>query len=214
MVRRRLPSRQHIQASWQATRPTGRPRPHLQWRCRHCINSCRSRWPAHHLPRAQEDTQNRRRPPFHTLHSLRIFTSPNHLHHSLILTPSQTFFTLISTLLTLSALIYTFTITSSHANQSISLPIASANPEPILYPLQKWTPPNWFHAVLNLPLSHESDRRKIKQEVRIMRGWQWNLVPLLILGVVVCGVAVWEWLGARRRGRQGRERTGEKIEGL
>ncbi|KIW32064.1 uncharacterized protein PV07_03638 [Cladophialophora immunda] len=110
--------------------------------------------------------------------------------------------TVLSALLTLSALIYTFVVTAQTDDQTINLTVAAANPEPKMYPLDNWTPENWFVAVLALPLAHASDRRDIRNNLRLMRGWRWNLIPLFILGVVVAVLAVWE-LVSGRRWRQG-----------
>lgn len=106
-------------------------------------------------------------------------------------------------MLTLAALIYTFVLTNNHDNQSIDLTVAAANPEPLMYPLEEWTPENWFVAVLDLPLALPSDRRKIRQELRIMRGWRWNLIPLFILGLIVATLAVLQLVGGQRWRRQG-----------
>jgi hypothetical protein len=106
--------------------------------------------------------------------------------------------TVLSAMLTLAALIYTFVLTAQTDDQTINLTVAAANPEPLMYPLDKWTPENWFVAVLDLPLARDSDRSKISNNLRLMRGWRWNLIPLFILGVVVASLAVWELVGGRR----------------
>jgi hypothetical protein len=106
--------------------------------------------------------------------------------------------TVLSAMLTLAALIYTFVLTAQTDDQTINLTVAAANPEPLMYPLDKWTPENWFVAVLDLPLARDSDRSKINNNLRLMRGWRWNLIPLFILGVVVAALAVWELVGGRR----------------
>ena len=123
---------------------------------------------------------------------------------------------ILSTCLTLAAIIYTFILTAQTDDQSINLTVAALNPEPTKYPLDNWTPENWFIAVLALPLTHESDRSKIRNELHLMRGWRYNLIPLFVLGVVVSGLAVWELVGGRRW-RQGdskekfRGRVGEQY---
>jgi hypothetical protein len=104
----------------------------------------------------------------------------------------------LSAMLTLAAIIYTFVLTAQTDDQSINLTVAAANPEPGFYPLDNWTPENWFVAVLDLPLAHDSDRRTIRNNLRLMRGWRWNLIPLFILGVTVASLALWELLGGRR----------------
>jgi len=114
--------------------------------------------------------------------------------------------TLLSALLTLSALIYTFVVTHQTDHQSIDLAIAAQNPEPLAYPQDKWTPENWFVAVLALPLAHDSDRQTIRNHLRLMRGWRWNLIPLFILGVVVCVLAGLELFRGRRWIEQKREK--------
>lgn len=111
--------------------------------------------------------------------------------------------TVLSALLTLAAIIYTFVLASQSDDQSINLTVAAANPEPGFYPLDNWTPDNWFIAILDLPLAHDSDRSKIRNMLRLMRGWKWNLIPLFILGVVVASLAVWELIGRGRWRRQG-----------
>ncbi|KAK5052732.1 hypothetical protein LTR84_002598 [Exophiala bonariae] len=106
--------------------------------------------------------------------------------------------TVLSAMLTLAALIYTFILTAQTDDQTIDLAVAAANAQPLAYPLDKWTPENWFTAVLELPLAHDSDRRKINQQLRLMRGWRWNLIPLLSLGVTVAILAVIQLLRGRR----------------
>ena len=131
--------------------------------------------------------------------------------------------TVFSALLALAALIYTFVLTAQTDHQSINPTVAAANPEPLFYPLDKWTPENWFIAVLALPLAHDSDRRDIHHNLHLMRGWRWNLIPLFLLGVAVASLALWELL-AGRRWRQGdskeklrdpwqnsHPRTGERV---
>lgn len=106
--------------------------------------------------------------------------------------------TVLSALLTLAALIYTFVLTAQTDDQSINLAVAAANPEPLMYPNDNWTPENWFTAVLALPLAHASDRRDIRNHLRLMRGWRWNLIPLFIIGAVVALLAIWELIRGRR----------------
>jgi len=106
--------------------------------------------------------------------------------------------TVLSAMLTLAALIYTFVLTAQTDDQTIDLAVAAANAQPLMYPLDNWTPENWFIAVLELPLAHDSDRSKIRNNLRLMRGWRWNLIPLFILGLTVASLAVWELVGGRR----------------
>jgi hypothetical protein len=107
--------------------------------------------------------------------------------------------TFLSTLLCLAALIYTFVLTHNHTGQTIDLAVASQTPAPRPYPLDEWTPENWFGAVLDqVPLRTDSDTSKLRNELRIMQGWRWNLVPLFMINVLVASVAAWEWWRLRR----------------
>ena len=106
--------------------------------------------------------------------------------------------TWLSAALTLSALIYVNVVVAQTDNQSIDLSVAEANPEPHMYPLDKWTPDNWFKALLALPLAHDSDRRTLKYHLRLISGWRWNLIPLFIIGAAVALLALWELIRARR----------------
>jgi hypothetical protein len=109
--------------------------------------------------------------------------------------------TILSMLLALAALIYTFVLTYEHNDQTIDLALAAAHPFPQNYPVDDWTPENWYSAILSqLPLTLDSDRRKIRQQLRLMRGWRWNLIPLFVLGLITACAAVYEWLLLRREG--------------
>lgn len=107
--------------------------------------------------------------------------------------------TVLSSLLTLAALIYTFVLTYQSNGQHIDVGLAAQNPDPLTYPTGHWTPETWFRAVLELDLTSEKDRGTIEQHLRIMRGWRWNLIPLLVLGLATAAVAVWEWARMSRR---------------
>ncbi|KAK4938853.1 hypothetical protein LTR10_020759 [Elasticomyces elasticus] len=106
--------------------------------------------------------------------------------------------TFVSAGLTLSALVYTFVVTAQTNNQLIDLSVAEANPDPKMYPLDQWTPENWFIAVLKLPLANDSDRNTIRYHLDLMRGWRWNLIPLFILGLAAAMTALWELINGRR----------------
>ena len=102
---------------------------------------------------------------------------------------------LLSTLLTFSALIYTFVLTHAHTAQSINITYAAnlhnqPYPNQVPYDLLAWTPENWFSAVLALDLVSASDRTDIRRHLMVMRGWRWNLIPLFLLGLLLCVVAV------------------------
>lgn len=111
--------------------------------------------------------------------------------------------TVLSAVLTLSALIYTFTITNVHDGQTIANSQASTlNNQPypnyVAYPLEWWTPENWFDAVLKLDLVHASDRHAIDLRVHIMRGWRYNLIPMFIIGAAVAMTAFWDAFERRK----------------
>ncbi|KAH6850956.1 hypothetical protein B0I37DRAFT_414318 [Chaetomium sp. MPI-CAGE-AT-0009] len=108
-------------------------------------------------------------------------------------------FVLLSWLLTMAALIYTFVDTAMTGDQAIDIGVARANPPPAKYPDYRWTPETWYAAVLDLPLASAAQRRVINGNLRIMRAWRWNLVPLFILGFTLLSLVVLELLRMRRR---------------
>ncbi|KAI2778267.1 hypothetical protein F4815DRAFT_244379 [Daldinia loculata] len=101
-----------------------------------------------------------------------------------------------ATLLTTGALAYVFAVTNAHEGQSIDVPLATTL-DGSKYPLKFWTPQNWFSAVLQLDLVDA--RNDIEIHVRVMRGWQYNLIPMFIVQLGVTILAVWEFLGWRRQ---------------
>ncbi|KAK3304259.1 uncharacterized protein B0T15DRAFT_234411 [Chaetomium strumarium] len=107
-----------------------------------------------------------------------------------------------SFLLTLVALIYTFVETSKTGGQSIDLAVAETNPAPVKYPDHRWTPENWYAAVLELPLVSDNNRRIISGNLTIMRAWRWNIIPLFVLGFVLLVLVALEVLRVRRRNTQ------------
>lgn len=114
--------------------------------------------------------------------------------------------TVLSVLLTISALVYTFLVTHQHAGQTIDLSVAAGlhnkpYPNMVPYPLQKWTPENWYTAVLKLDLAEESDRDNINSHLTIMKAWRWNLIPLLVLGSWFSAIAVVDAVQRRRARR-------------
>lgn len=111
--------------------------------------------------------------------------------------------TILSILLTLVALIYTFVVTNAHTGQTIDLNVAVSldnkpYPNYVAYPLEKWTPENWFSAVLELQLVEPEQRDDIAHHLTIMRAWKWNLIPLFILGLGLAVVALLDALVRRR----------------
>ncbi|AEO71377.1 030a2135-d6bf-41b3-b0b6-b9dad91b38f4 [Thermothielavioides terrestris] len=108
----------------------------------------------------------------------------------------------LSCLLTLTALIYTFVETSKTGSQEIDYSVARATPAPAHYPNDRWTPENWYAAVLELPLVSDDDRRVIQHNLTLMRGWRWNLIPMFLLGFALLSLVVLELLRLRRRSTQ------------
>lgn len=117
-----------------------------------------------------------------------------------------TLFTVLSWLLTLGALVYTFVVTVQTDAQGIDFAVAENNAFPKVYPDDQWTPENWLSNVLQLPLANEADADQIRFHLQIMRGWRWNLVVMLGLGFVLMDLALTEVLRSMRsRVRYGAE---------
>lgn len=111
--------------------------------------------------------------------------------------------TVLSTVLTLSALIYTFVVTAAHHGQSINLTLATSldnrlDAGPTAYPDDAWTPENWFTAVLQLDLSNNDDRADIRHHLDVMKAWRWNLIPMFIVGLAVCILAIMDSMRRKR----------------
>lgn len=114
------------------------------------------------------------------------------------------YMTAISAVYTLACLIYVMVVTYSHNGQTINVNVASKlnnHPYPnyVAYPLQSWAPQNWFTAVLELDLVSKKDRSNIQEHLNVMKAWQWNLIPMTIIGIVVAALAFME----RMQHRQG-----------
>ncbi|KAK3314961.1 hypothetical protein B0H66DRAFT_328563 [Apodospora peruviana] len=123
--------------------------------------------------------------------------------------------TILNWLLTLTALIYTFVVTTMTDNQTIDIALAAANKAPAKYPKDDWTPENWYTAVLDLPLTNDGDRDVISRNVSLMRGWRFNIIPLFILGFVLMDLVILEVLRTRKqsRGMYGRAASGDHSSG-
>ncbi|KAI1424621.1 hypothetical protein F5Y12DRAFT_715022 [Xylaria sp. FL1777] len=81
-------------------------------------------------------------------------------------------------ILTGAALTYVFTVTNARAGQRIDTALAvNLNGSP--YYVNTWTPQSWFSAVLRLKLTR--DREDIARHLNVMRGWQYNLIPMFLL---------------------------------
>lgn len=124
-----------------------------------------------------------------------------------MLRPSRLFliytvFTILTFLLTLAALIYTFTLYIQTKNQSISIPVADLY-QGRGYPSNNWTPQTWTKALLNLPLTSDTDVNYLTHWLRVMQGWMWNLIPMFLINGTVAVLAVREVLRQRRGARGG-----------
>lgn len=124
--------------------------------------------------------------------------------------------TVLSVLLSLSALAYTFAVTKATRDQSIDIATAASldnrpYPNYVAYPKNDWTPETWFEAVLELTLVERSQRSDIMHHLTIMRAWKWNLIPLFLLGLALSVVAVLDAWMERRNNKIVR---GEKFEAV
>lgn len=123
--------------------------------------------------------------------------------------------TVLSALLTLAALLFTWILTNKHKGHMIELDVASQlnnrpYPNYVAYPLMKWTPETWFDAVLDLDLVHHSDRTDISSMLDIMKGWRINLIPMFIIGVAVVALAFLDAF-ARRKAARSERMTQDKV---
>lgn len=112
--------------------------------------------------------------------------------------------TVLSAILTLCALIFTFLVTNTNSGLSINLRYASTlenqpYPNQVPYDLGQWTPEDWFHAVLRLDLVHKSERDVISTWIAVMRGSRYNLIPMFVIGVAVVVLALWDANNRRRK---------------
>ena len=104
----------------------------------------------------------------------------------------------LSLLLTLASLIYVFVVTNSHKGQKIDPETAaSLNGQP--YTMDSWTPQNWFSAILDLDLSDSDERRDIESHLRIIRGWQYNLISFFIIHFVETCLALWDYIQGNKQ---------------
>ncbi|KAF5564800.1 40S ribosomal s10 protein [Fusarium napiforme] len=101
-------------------------------------------------------------------------------------------FNVLSLLLILTALIHTLVVTNNHNGQRINPGVAAGLDVDEKYPLQSWTPQNWFSAFLKLDLTNSNERNDIEHHLRLMRGWQYNLIPFFIIHLAETGLALWD----------------------
>jgi hypothetical protein len=97
--------------------------------------------------------------------------------------------------LTTGALGYVFQVTNAHAGQTIDVPFAATLVDRA-YPLLEWTPRNWYEAVLQLDLVDK--RADIESHLWVMRGWQYNLIPMFLFQLCQSVLAIAEFMEWRR----------------
>jgi len=123
---------------------------------------------------------------------------------------TYTIFTILSFLLTLVALAYTFAVTNSTRGQHINLDVALQY-QGDAYPLDKWTPENWTKALLEVAIS-TNDASYLRHWLHVIVGWKWNLIPMFLIGLVVASLSVMECLRQRIVARgNGREFARSKF---
>jgi len=104
-------------------------------------------------------------------------------------------------LLTLGALAFTFAVANAHDGQRIDLTVAKEL-DGKAYSSEKWTPQNWFDALMKLDLASQNERSDIQRVYKIARGWQYNLIPFFLVQLVQTVLALME---ARRKRKADRE---------
>ncbi|KAI1077211.1 hypothetical protein F5B20DRAFT_277272 [Whalleya microplaca] len=100
--------------------------------------------------------------------------------------------------LTTGALAYVFAVTNAHRGQAIDVSLA-AGLDGERYYVDYWTPQNWFPAVLQLDLLDARD--DIRNHLNVMRGWQYNLIPMFLIQLCVTVLAVSECFTRRKLAR-------------
>lgn len=130
--------------------------------------------------------------------------------------------TVLSAIFSLACFVYVMAKTYNHDNQNINLAHAAqlgapGFPDIEPYDRLEWTPQNWFAALLRTRLARDSDRSSIKSHLAIMHGWEWNLIPMFLLGFTVMALAFLDRrsVDQRRDGGMDSERLArQKEEGL
>jgi hypothetical protein len=115
---------------------------------------------------------------------------------------AHTVLTVLSFLLTLSALAATFAVSNNTSGQSIDKAVAAKN-QGSGYPLDKWTPGTWTEALLALPIADAKDADYLEGWLKVMKGNKFNLIPLFLIGLVVAVLSVMAALEDRRMHRGG-----------
>lgn len=108
---------------------------------------------------------------------------------------------ILSTLLTLSAFIYTFVVTYQTWDQTISIPIAIQQAPSQPYPLDSWTPETWYRAVLRLSIVDSSVAHSLRFHNREMAAWRWWILPYLLVNAFALACTVVHTLKERKKAR-------------
>ncbi|KAL4732712.1 hypothetical protein ACLX1H_001731 [Fusarium chlamydosporum] len=103
----------------------------------------------------------------------------------------------LSLLLVLAALIYTFVVTNQN-DQNIVPGFAAQLKEGEKYPVDSWTPQTWFSGLLDLDLASSDERSDIEHHLRVIWGWQYNLIPFFIIHLAETGLALWDAMQRRK----------------
>ncbi|KAI2629915.1 hypothetical protein GGR54DRAFT_284972 [Hypoxylon sp. NC1633] len=98
-------------------------------------------------------------------------------------------------LLTTGALAYVFAVTNAHEGQTIDAALA-VGLDGSRYPSDTWTPQNWFSAILQLDLVDARD--DIHSHLSVMRGWQYNLIPMFLVQLGVTVLSLLEFFSWRK----------------
>ncbi|KAI0177192.1 hypothetical protein BJ166DRAFT_17542 [Pestalotiopsis sp. NC0098] len=101
-------------------------------------------------------------------------------------------------LLTVGALGYVFSVTNAREGQAIDQALA-ANLGGSPYPQGSWAPQNWFAAVSKLDLAG-GQRGDVLSHLRVMRGWQYNLIPFFLIQLAETILAFLDFAKWRRSG--------------
>lgn len=101
-------------------------------------------------------------------------------------------------LLTIGALAYVFAVTTARQGQTIDVALA-VSLDGKAYTMNSWTPQNWFAAVLQLDLVG-GVRDDIQTHLRLMRGWQYNLIPFVVIQLVETVLAFLDFSQWRKDG--------------
>ncbi|CAJ2505808.1 Uu.00g132020.m01.CDS01 [Anthostomella pinea] len=104
---------------------------------------------------------------------------------------------ILALFLTIGALGYVFAVTNARKGQTIDVAAAANLNGAHPYDLQSWTPQSWFAAVHRLDLV--GSRYAIQSHLTVMRGWQYNLIPLFLIQLVETVLAMWDCHNWRRK---------------